>query len=125
MSVLLDIEVYIYLNLLFQNGQELYMEDQQTPRHLIEHGVNEILFFGRSIRSVAAEIGICHMTLSRYVKQAEVNGSREMQIGYRSPQRIFTMDQENILKEYIIKAANIYFGLPPKDVNILAYECAL
>ena len=44
----------------------------ETPRHLIETGVNEIIFWGRSIRSLAIEIGIDNSTLGRYVKQAQV-----------------------------------------------------
>ena len=96
-----------------------------TPRNLIEDGVNDIIFSGRSIRSVAIEIGMNPMTLCRYVKQAQVMGSRDLNIGYRSPQQVFSTDQERVLQNYIIRSANIYFGLSPKDVRVLAYDCAL
>ena len=33
--------------------------------------------------------------------------------------------QEILLKDYILKASNIYFGLSPKEVRYLAYECAI
>lgn len=94
-----------------------------TPHELIRHGVSEILFAGRSIRSVASELGINVMTLCRYVKEAQTNGTRDFNIGYKSPHQVFSVEQENILTEYIVKAANIFFGLSPRDVRKLAFEC--
>ena len=94
-----------------------------TPHDLIRHGVSDILFGGRSIRSVASEIGMNVMTLCRYVKEAKTSGPRDFNIGYKSPHQVFTTEQENILTEYIIKAANIFFGLSPRDVRKLAFEC--
>ena len=97
----------------------------ENAHDLVQHGVNEIICLGRSIRSLALEIGMNPMTLCRYVMQAQVMGSRNLQTGYRSPQRVFSTDQENVLQDYIIRSANIYFGLSPKDVRVLVYECAL
>ena len=96
----------------------------ETPRHIIMQGVNEIIFMGRSIRSVAREIGADHTTLWRYVKQAQVMGSRDLDIGYKPSRQVFSEAQESGLEDYIVHAANIYFGLSPKDVRVLAYECA-
>ena len=87
-------------------------------------GVNEIIFMGRSIRSVAREIGADHTTLWRYVKQAQVMGSRDLDIGYKPSRQVFLEAQESGLEDNIVHAANIYFGLSPKDVRVLAYECA-
>lgn len=94
-----------------------------TPHELIRHGVSEILFAGRSIRSVASEYGINVMTLCRYVKEAQTIGTRDFNIGYKSPHQVFSVEQETILTEYIVKAANIFFGLSPRDVRKLAFEC--
>lgn len=35
---------------------------------------------------------------------------------------MFSKDQEDSLVSYIIKAANIYLGLTPKEIRKLAYE---
>ena len=97
----------------------------ETPRYLVEIGVNEIIFLGRSIRSVAMEIGIDNTTLGRYVKQAQVMGSRELNIGYKPNRQVFSAEQETVLQDYLVRAANIYFGLSPRNVRELAYECAI
>ena len=64
-------------------------------------------------------------TLGRYVKQALVMGTRDLSIGYRSNHQVFSEEQETVLQHYLVRAANIYFGLSPRDVRILAYECAI
>ena len=69
----------------------------ENAHDLVQHGVNNIILLGRSIRSPALEIGMNPMTLCRYVMQAQVMGSRNLQTGYRSPQRVFSTDQENVL----------------------------
>ena len=114
---------------LFQNGKKLHTENKQSG-NCARLGPtwserDHILRAPRSIRSPALNIGMNHMTLYRYAMQAQVIGSRNLQTGYRSPQRVFSTDQENVLHDYIIRSANIYFGLPPKDVRVLVYECAL
>ncbi|XP_043212195.1 SH3 domain-containing protein C23A1.17-like [Amphibalanus amphitrite] len=38
--------------------------------------------------------------------------------------RVFTDEQESILEGYLKEAAEIFFGLTPKDVRVLAYDCA-
>ena len=97
----------------------------ETPRHLIETGVNEIILWGRSIRSVALEIGTDNSTLGRDVKQAQVMGSRELSIDYKHNRQVFSADQEIILQGYLVRAANIYFRLSPKNVREPEYECAI
>ena len=37
---------------------------------------------------------------------------------------MFTLEQEVEISKYIKTAADIYFDLSPKDVRILAYQCA-
>ena len=97
----------------------------ETPRYLVEREVNEIIFWGRSISSVAMEIGIDNTTLRRYVKQAQVMGSRKLNIGYKPNRQVFSAEQETVLQDYLVRAANIYFGLSPRNVRELAYECAI
>lgn len=96
----------------------------ETPRHMKEQGVNEIISMRCSVRSAAKEIGLNNYALGHYVKQVEGMGSRYLNIGYRPSQRVFSDEQETVLQDYLVRAANIYFGLSPKDVRVLAYDCA-
>lgn len=52
-------------------------------------------------------------------------GTRKFQFGYNNKRQIFSDPQEILLKDYILKASNIYFGLSLKEVRYLAYECAI
>ena len=52
-------------------------------------------------------------------------GSRELGIGYKHNRQVFSAEQEISLQGYLERAANIYFGLSPKNVRELAYECAI
>ena len=38
--------------------------------------------------------------------------------------QVFSEAQESELESYIKKAADIYFGLSPEDVRVLAFQCA-
>lgn len=40
-------------------------------------------------------------------------------VGYRKNRQIFTAQQ---LRDYTIKASDIYYGLSPKEVRTLAYQ---
>ena len=103
---------------------------RKTTRGLIPHdliltAIDHVINNQRSIRSVAVEMGISTMTLCRYVKQAKAYGIENITFRHGTFHPVFSKDQENILQDYLVKAANIYFGLAPVDVRFLAYECAL
>lgn len=83
----------------------------------------------QTIRGVARDLGLCHVTLFRYLKKkkaAKEDGKPESSIivGYRPNRQVFNQEQEGILVKYLIKCSNIYYGLTPKDVRKLAYGCA-
>ena len=92
---------------------------------MIKRGINDVVVCGRSIRSVADEIKLNPMTLCRYIKKAKELGVDNVErFSERSFKSVFNDIQENILKNYLKTAANVYFGLSPKEVRILAFECA-
>ncbi|XP_030752233.1 uncharacterized protein LOC115879477 [Sitophilus oryzae] len=45
-------------------------------------------------------------------------------MGYRAWNKVFTQEQEQIMEDYIVKAANIYYGFCPKEIRKFAYELA-
>ncbi|XP_063898723.1 uncharacterized protein LOC135119085 [Helicoverpa armigera] len=46
-------------------------------------------------------------------------------MGYKKNRQVFNDKQEAVLVSYLIKCSQIYYGLTPKDVRQLAFECAL
>ena len=47
-----------------------------------------------------------------------------MSVGYARVHQVFSDSQEEELAKYLHHAAEIYFGLCPKEVRVLAYRCA-
>ncbi|KAJ8949251.1 hypothetical protein NQ318_022764 [Aromia moschata] len=82
-----------------------------------------------SIRSAAAKFELHYVSLSRFVKkkkQAIKQGSTiPVTMGYRCVRRVFDIDQEKRIVGYIIKAAQIFYGLPPKEIRKLAFQLAV
>lgn len=78
---------------------------------------------GQSIRSVAKALGICRVSLNRFIQRR--NTDPNTTFGYRSARRVFNDEEETALNEYLTQSAQIYFGLTPKEVRCLAYECAV
>ena len=102
-----------------------------TPPDVIERAVKEAVTSGRSLRAVAEEFNMCHVTLSRYIKKNQQkplssspsSSAESRHYGYKNRQ-IFDNQQEEQLELYIKQSADIYFGLTPRDVRKLAYQCA-
>ncbi|XP_026826563.1 uncharacterized protein LOC113562203 [Ooceraea biroi] len=77
-----------------------------------------------SIRAAAKEYGLCHVTLTRFIKKLK-SGDTSARVGYHSVKRIFSDEEENILQNYIITCSSLCYGLSPKDVRRLAYQLAV
>ncbi len=74
---------------------------------------------GRTVRSVAKEYSICHTTLYRFIKKRErLCPGEEMRTGYWTPRRVFSVQQEDSLAEYLKRAADLFYGLSTKEVNM-------
>ena len=88
--------------------------------------VGEVIGENWCIRSAAEKYGLkSSMTPCRYVKQAREHGLENFQFGYNIKRQIFSDAQELQPQYYILKASHIYFGLSPKEVRKLTYECAV
>ena len=97
----------------------------KVPVDVIGRAIHDVISVGRSIRSVANEVNLIPMTLCRYIKKAkELGYDKVATFSERTFKPVFTETQETLLKAYLKTAANIYFGLSPKEVRVLAYECA-
>ena len=52
------------------------------------------------------------MTLQRFCKK--IMKDEKLEVGYKAPGSIFTLEQENLLNHYVVHASKIYFGLSPQ-----------
>lgn len=94
----------------------------------ITNALHEVISDNKSIRETAKKYGLCHVSLSRYVKKIKCNDNDNNvppAIGYNSPKKVFSEQHEQQLCQYIKNSADMYFGLTPRDIRQLAYQFAL
>ena len=104
-----------------------------TPPDEILKAVKLVVNEGKLCRSVAMDMKLCHVSLSRYCKQykklkEKANHTTENEtfhIGFTKPRQIMPEELENLLAEYILRASKLYYGLSPKEVRKLAYELTI
>jgi len=78
---------------------------------------------GLSVRESARVHDVNYKTLGRYVKLKQVKGDIS-HVGYKTVRQVFTVDIEDLLVDYVKKAAKIYHGLTPKNICELAFKLA-
>ncbi|KAG5871483.1 hypothetical protein JTB14_020365, partial [Gonioctena quinquepunctata] len=80
---------------------------------------------GSKLRTTAKTYGIDKMTLKIYVERFRRNGESESYQPNYNTSQIFNNEQEKLLGEYLLKAANMNYGLTTKETRELAYSFAL
>ncbi|KAK4880912.1 hypothetical protein RN001_004231 [Aquatica leii] len=82
---------------------------------------------GRSIRQAAKLKNVNFVTLSRYVKKRTVNeGDTNLRYVPRyNVREVFTLEEENKLKEYLITCSKMFYGRPVAECKKVAYEMAV
>ncbi|XP_043961462.1 uncharacterized protein LOC122824665 [Gambusia affinis] len=103
--------------------------DRGVPADVLKKASNEVTKESKSVRSVAKAHGICHVTLSRYCKSLQKlreQGSSDLpNVGYWSSNKVFSEVQEEALADYLTQAADLYYGLTPREVRKFAYQLAV
>ncbi|XP_033180906.1 tigger transposable element-derived protein 6-like [Mastacembelus armatus] len=103
--------------------------DRGVPANVLKVASDEVTGKGKSVRSVAKAHGICHVTLSRYCKSLQKlrdQGSSDLpSVGYRSNNKVFSEVQEKNLADYLTQAADLYYGLTPREVRKFAFQLAV
>lgn len=98
------------------------------PISTYEEAYKEVIENKVSIRSAAAKFGLHYVSLSRFMKKKKQAIEQRSVIpptmGYHCVRRVFDVNQENSIVGYIIKAAHIFYGLPPKEIRKLAFQLA-
>ncbi|GAA6089982.1 histone-lysine N-methyltransferase PRDM9-like isoform X1 [Tachysurus ichikawai] len=88
--------------------------DRGVPFPVLERASDEIRQ-AKSVRGVAKSYGICHVTLHRFHKKWSQGSKTLSRVGYWTPKRVFTLEQELLLSDYLMQAADLYYGLSPKE----------
>lgn len=92
---------------------------------VMERAMKKVLDESHSRRSVSEDFNIPIKTLSRYCDKYKQNTEIfNNSIGYTKPRQVFSAVEKDELSKYIKKAADIYFGLSPKEVRKLAFDYA-
>ncbi|KAJ8366024.1 hypothetical protein SKAU_G00148550 [Synaphobranchus kaupii] len=98
-----------------------------VSREVLIMAVAEVEDWGKSVRGVARAYGISHVTLRQYFRKRKLlkeAGILEFPtVGYYR-RRVFSVAQETELSNYLRTASAIYFGLSPREVRKLAFQCA-
>jgi hypothetical protein len=76
-----------------------------------------------SVRSVAKEYGICHESLRRFC--AKLRENKNPKTGYRPHKRVFGSQQEEVLRDYCKRVADLPHGLLIRDLRRIAYQRAV
>lgn len=95
-----------------------------TSLQMMNDAVACVIENKRSIRSVAKQFGICHVSLYRFYKKSLKTSTDVVSFGYKSHNRVFTDDEEAKLGDYIKYTSDLYYGLTTKTVRNLAFQCA-
>ena len=101
--------------------------DRGNNSDRLQEAAKDVWEYNKSVRSVARDFNVCHVTLYRYckkIKNAQPGGSPP-RTGYNPHNRVFSKEQENELAKYLLQAADLYYGLAPKDVRRFAFKCAV
>jgi len=95
-----------------------------TDNEIIKQAAEICINESKSIRSVAKNVDICHVSLTWYInrlKAVKLGGSSP-KCGYQPHTWIFDSFQETMLTNYLKNYVDMYFGLSTKDVRKLAFE---
>lgn len=98
-------------------------ERATQSQEVYELAAAEVLEKKCSIRRASQTFGLCHVSLYRYIKKKKSNES--LRVGYVKPRQVFTAEEEGKMASYLLKCAEIYFGLLPIEVRKLAYQCGV
>lgn len=92
----------------------------------MRNAVEAVITGNLSLRATAEKFGVKFQTLARYVKnqrEAGPDSQIRMTPNY-SCRQIFTNDQEDALKDYILKCSKMCYGQSTFSVRTLAFEMA-
>lgn len=91
---------------------------------LMQRAADLVINENKPLRQVCRDYELSKTSLSRFIKRMK-NDPVNLRFGYGSPRQIFNKEQEASLTEYLLKLAQIFHGIGPKEVRRMAYDCAI
>ncbi|KAL7379602.1 hypothetical protein ABVT39_002112 [Epinephelus coioides] len=106
-----------------RNAQDQSEEDSQgSDRPDLYDRAWQAVLEGQSIRGAAKYYDLCNVSFLRYIRKQ--NDGKAPSLGYRPHNKMFSAEREARLIKYLVQAADIFFGVSPKEVRSLAYQLA-
>lgn len=98
---------------------------KRTPisKAMIERAIELIIKDEQSVCQVANDLQISKTTLLRHKKKFLESGLEKFSYKPNNDvNKVFSEDEEKLLVDYILKAADLQYGLNRRDVRVLAYQ---
>jgi len=106
-----------------EKEQSCSKKRQRPSTSTIEEAVIEVVQKGQSINKTAFSLNISRAYLAKIVKKVKVSNEMSYKhcpnIGNK---RIFTMEQENLLVDYLKTSSKMCYGLTRQQTKKLAFE---
>lgn len=104
--------------------KERKTERGKIPIEVMNEAANLVINHKVSNRIAADQFGIpCHVTLHRFV--TKLKKGLPASVGYNPAKKVFTPEQEIKIVNYIIKAADHYYGMGPITIRKFVYQLAV
>lgn len=98
---------------------------RSIPSEIMMQACKEVVEGKNTVRASAKKYDIDKTTLSRYVSKFRSNPEdKDSLTSDYQKRKIFSNEEETLLKDYLLKASKLHYGLTRKNVCQLAYEFA-
>lgn len=105
-------------------GRKYLRKTAKIAEDNLQRAVQDVTVKKLSVNRAALNNGIAQPTLWRYLKEMKSQPSENVKIKKAGQQPIFCEEEEFALMRHIVKCSNIYHGLSPMQVRILAFDFA-
>lgn len=101
----------------------------ELPPDVLRRALDHYFTSEDGTKKTASMFNIARSTLRGYITKLkrmpeEDRSTVNLSVGYACHKQVFNAEQERQLAEYLKRAADIYFGLCPRDIRQLAYNSA-
>lgn len=91
----------------------------------MEAAANEVITQKQSLREVAAVYGVSKSTLGRHIQKHKLSGQTKFKYeANNATQKVFTIEQEEELLSYLLRAAQWNFDVTVDEMKKLAFQYA-
>ena len=99
-------------------------ERGKTPLNVLQEAAEAMMNQRISSRVAADLFGIpCHVTLYRFA--TKLKQGLPVSVGYNPSRKVFTKEQEEKIVNYVLKAADHYYGMGPINIRKFAFQLAV